>query len=157
MDHSLKVSVVLRSLQKMVLVCKEPAVSAIDGSDGACSRATGMAMARQPFHSFSFCRLLSAVQSPASSIPSLPWNSPCAVIGVIAVLPSWAHGLETWKQGSTGISSALLYCPKTAYGFDFHTGCKIQNLQEILKFAVQHIKDTPHIQIHNFKYHGVIE
>ena len=149
--------VVLQSLQKMVLVCKEPAVSVIDGSDGACSRAKGMAVACQPFHSFSFCRLLSAVQSPAFSIASLPWSSPCAMIGVTVVLPLWPHGLETWKEQSLGISSALLYSPKTASRLDLHIACKTQNLQEILKFAVQYINNTPHMQMHNFKYHSVIE
>lgn len=157
MDHSLKVPVVLQSVQKMVLVCKEPEVSVIDGSEGACSRANRMAMAHQPFHSFSFCRLMSAVQSPASSVASLPWNSSCATISITAALPSWAHRLETWKQESSEISSALLYCPKTAYGLNFHAGCKTQNLQEILKFAMHYIKDAPHSQIPNFKYHGVIE
>ena len=126
----------------------------MDVSGGACSRAKGMAMACQPFHSFSFCRL----QSPAPSIASLPWNSPCAVIGVTAVLRLWPRGPETWKQLRwLGISSALLYCPKRAYRLDSHSACKAQNLQEILKVTLQYVNDTPHTWMRNFKYEGVIE
>lgn len=45
MDYSLKVPVVLQSLQEMALVCKEPAVLVTDGSEGAWPGADGMTMA----------------------------------------------------------------------------------------------------------------
>lgn len=159
MDRNLKVPVRLWSLQKMVLVRKDSAVLVIDGSEVACCSIRGMPTACEPFHFFSLCRLVSAGQSPTSSIASLPQSVPCARITVTVV---FHQGHMGWRRGSIKAQGFLLLCfsaPNQPMGLTSIP----QNLKKLLRFclytilAVQCTKDNPHTQMHSFKYHDVME
>lgn len=159
MDRNPKVPVRLWSLQKIVLVCKDSAVLVIDGSEAACCSIRGMSMACEPFHSFSLCRLMSAGQSPTSSITSLPRSAPCAGIAVTVV---FHHRHMGWRCGSVKAQGFLLLC-FSALNQTIGLTSIPQNLKKLLSFclctvlAVQSTKDNPHTQMHSFKYHDGME
>lgn len=95
----------------------------------------------------------SCLQFSLLLLPLCPCPETASVLPSVSLWFYWG-----WRPGSSRAwRFLLLHCPKAAHRPNLHMACKPQNLLEMLKFAVQYVNNTPHIQMCRFKYHSAIE